>query len=72
MVVHHLSRTMVFGLKTILTFVAVVPAVIAAPAVNSHASKGETYDYVIVGGGLTGLVVANRLSEDKSRKFRTS
>lgn len=26
----------------------------------------QTYDYVIVGGGLTGLVVANRLSEDTS------
>ena len=24
----------------------------------------NTYDYVIVGGGLSGLVVANRLSED--------
>jgi hypothetical protein len=30
--------------------------------------NGETFDYIIVGGGLTGLVVANRLSEDKSRK----
>lgn len=24
----------------------------------------KTYDYIIVGGGLTGLTVANRLSED--------
>jgi hypothetical protein len=24
----------------------------------------ETYDYVIVGGGVTGLIVANRLTED--------
>jgi ribulose 1,5-bisphosphate synthetase/thiazole synthase len=28
----------------------------------------QEYDYVIVGGGLTGLVVANRLTEDKGSK----
>ena len=25
---------------------------------------GQTFDFIIVGGGLTGLTVANRLSED--------
>lgn len=29
---------------------------------------GKTFDYIIVGGGLTGLTVANRLSEDSGRK----
>ncbi|KAI4709400.1 hypothetical protein J4E89_006149 [Alternaria sp. Ai002NY15] len=28
---------------------------------------GQSFDYIIVGGGLTGLTVANRLSEDSSR-----
>jgi choline dehydrogenase-like flavoprotein len=29
---------------------------------------GQTFDYIIVGGGLAGLTVANRLSEDSSRR----
>lgn len=28
-------------------------------------AKNQTYDYIIVGGGLTGLVVANRLTEQE-------
>jgi choline dehydrogenase len=37
-----------------------------ASGVTSNAGDvaGQTYDYVIVGGGLTGLTVASRLSED--------
>jgi len=32
----------------------------------------NTYDYVIVGGGITGLVVANRLSEDEKSQSNNS
>jgi NADH dehydrogenase FAD-containing subunit len=42
-------------------------SVILSPAIA--ASVSQEYEYVIVGGGITGLVVANRLSEDKNSTF---
>lgn len=43
-------------------------SIIIVPALA--ASTHKDYDYVIVGGGVTGLVVANRLTENKSGKLR--
>lgn len=40
----------------------------ARPSGNEPNVSGRTFDYVIVGGGLTGLTVANRLSENNKRK----
>lgn len=42
-------------------------SIVITPALA--ASTPKDYDYVIVGGGVTGLVVANRLTEDKKGKL---
>ncbi|BEJ14502.1 hypothetical protein CspHIS471_0402690 [Cutaneotrichosporon sp. HIS471] len=50
---------------------ALIPYVLAAPtrrtAITDGAAVGQTYDYVIAGGGLAGVVLAARLSEDTSK-----
>lgn len=56
-------------MKLLQTYVALtlLAAANAAPFQGIQPSKRElatAYDYVIVGGGASGLTVANRLSED--------
>jgi hypothetical protein len=41
-----------------------------AVIVNSTSQLRETYDYVIIGGGTSGLTVANRLTEDPQSMSR--
>ncbi|KAF2474899.1 alcohol oxidase [Lindgomyces ingoldianus] len=58
----HISSAIVLTFLTIGTISGPV-----SQGTGFAAAIEQTYDYVIVGGGLTGLVVANRLSEDKTK-----
>jgi hypothetical protein len=49
-----------------------VPRILSPSSLVSNIGEpdvgGQYFDYIIVGGGLTGLTVANRLSEDLTRE----
>jgi hypothetical protein len=54
-------------------FASFLPNILSSPPQNPSSADsdiaGKTFDYIVVGGGLTGLTVANRLSEDSSRQY---
>jgi choline dehydrogenase-like flavoprotein len=60
-----------------LALIALLPLTLSAPSrpikrdttpiYDGSQVSGKTYDYVIAGGGLTGVVLAARLSEDSSK-----
>ncbi len=56
----------------VLTLVKLLSHLSVATAAVVHVretlSGPKTYDYIVVGGGLSGLVVANRLTEDPNGK----
>lgn len=55
------------GTTSPLTVLGCALAVHSAAATGSHhfATDSSTFDYVVVGGGTSGLVVANRLTENR-------
>ena len=61
------------GIKMALTsmrlLLASVLAVAGVKAVSDEALLSESYDYIVVGGGTSGLTVANRLTENGKRTY---
>ncbi|KAJ8108653.1 hypothetical protein OPT61_g8023 [Boeremia exigua] len=57
--------------NSVCLFTCWLPNFLHPPASTNPGTEpviaGKTFDYIVVGGGLAGLTVANRLSEDSSR-----
>jgi hypothetical protein len=59
-------------LGLVLCCLLAVGGVVAAGTEHGDGLDGSVFDYVVVGGGTSGLVVANRLTEDRESEFSPS
>ena len=58
--------TMSAALKAVSLLAITLPKTVA---LSEQQLLNQTYDYIIVGGGTSGLTVANRLTANGKRKF---
>ena len=63
----NMGRAYSNGLCSLLVLCSLLDFTTAATSPDGRLIK-ESYDYIIIGGGTSGLVVANRLSEDPNSK----
>jgi len=64
---HLLALVALLPLTALPTYAAPATKRDTAPIYDGSQVNGKTYDYIVVGGGLTGVVLAARLTEDAGR-----
>jgi ribulose 1,5-bisphosphate synthetase/thiazole synthase len=59
-----MGRFLELTVRAAKSLVLITTLITHGASLQASDANGGTFDYVIVGGGLSGLVVANRLSAD--------
>jgi hypothetical protein len=59
-------RLFTMKFAVIISLLGTVAQILAAVTTNPADAAGKTFDYIVVGAGLTGITVASRLAEDPS------
>ena len=54
---------------TLATAVIGFPSTLSKAQIVSRAELSQSYDYIVIGGGTSGLTVADRLTEDTRSAF---